>query len=179
MYDLACKVLCVDEVEVGRLARYEVSGAIPHVFHSRENNIVKKNGCEEILVPMTTDDVNWDDILIKILIECVDESDTIRNVSAESLDNHFALLDVVSFFEENNLLCTQVVVHPSRATEIPFFDVHESELCPENKAFFLPPPQFLGVLATRKDKQEIGMCVINSQFVVCLNFLNEKRDNFI
>jgi hypothetical protein len=171
MYDLAHKVLLFDEVPVGHLTRYEASDAMPLVFDSRENNIVKKNGYEDILVPMTTDDVNWDDALIKILIESVDESDTIRNVSAESLDNHFAWLDVASFFEENNLLCTQVVVHPSRATEMPNLDVHESELCPENKAFFLPPPQFLGVLATRKGKQEFGMSVINSQFVVCLNFL--------
>jgi hypothetical protein len=46
MYDLACKVLWFDEVPVGHLARYEVSDAIPLVFHSRENNIVKKMAME-------------------------------------------------------------------------------------------------------------------------------------
>jgi hypothetical protein len=84
---------------------------------------------------MTTDDVNWDDALIKILIESIDESDTIRNVSAESLDNHFAWLDVASFFEENNLLCTQVVVHPSRATEIPNLDVTNQNFALKTKLF--------------------------------------------
>jgi len=169
MYDLASKVLMVDEVPEENLARYEVDDTISLVFNPRENNIVKTSG-EEIFVPMTTNDVNWDYELIKMLIKSVDESDSSRNISAISLDNHDAWLDVASYFDDLDLMCSQVVVHPSRSAEMVLLNVHESELCPKNKAFFLAPPQFVGVLATRKNKQEFGMSVINSKFVVWINF---------
>jgi hypothetical protein len=171
MYDLASKVLMVDHVPGSLLARYELSeSSLSLVFWPEQNKIVKISNCEEILVPTTEDDINWDYELIQMLIQSVDESDTIRNISAESLDDHFAWLDVASCFQENELICSQVVVHPSRAVEMPLLDVHESELCPENKAFFLPPPQFMGVLAIRNNKTEFGMSILNSNSVVCFNF---------
>jgi hypothetical protein len=172
MYDLASKVLMVDHVPGSLLARYELSkSSVSLVFYPRTPSYIEKHFYNlEILVPTTEDDINWDYELIQMLIQSVDESDTIRNISAESLDDHFAWLDVASCFQENELICSKVVVHPSRAVEMPLLDVHESELCPENKAFFLPPPQFLGVLATRNNKTEFGMSVLNSNFVVCFNF---------
>lgn len=162
----------VDEVPDENFARYVVSiDTVSLVFYPRENDIVKKFGSEEILVPMTTENVNWDDELIKMLIESVNESDSSRNISAKNLDDWDAWTKIHSYFDGKDLRCTQVVVHPSRATtEVPLLNVHESELCPKNKAFFLPSPQFVGVLATRGNKQEFGMGIIYSEFVVCVNF---------
>lgn len=169
MHNLASKVLLVDEVPDENIARYEVSKSIALVFNPINNNIFKTSG-DEILVPMTTNDVNWDYKLIKMLIESVDESDSSRNIYAKSLGDHYAWLDVDSYFADLNIICGQVVVHPSRSEEMISLAVHESELCPQNKAFFLASPHFLGVLATRKNKQEFGISVINSEFIVCVNF---------
>ena len=176
MYDLASKVLMVDHVD-GVLPRYEVDvSSVSLIFYPRADKksyIEKHFYNNEVLIPTTTDEVNWDYELIQMLIQSVDESDTIRTISAKSLDDHFAWLDVASCFEENELICSQVVVHPSRSVEMPLLDVHESELCPINKAFFLAPPQFMGALATRNNKTEFGMGILNSNFVVCFNFENE------
>ncbi len=178
MYDLVSKVLMVDDVPVDNIARYEWTSSTKDalIFYPEQNKIVNKTGYEEVVVPLTTDDVNWDDFLIQMLIKSVDKSDSTRNLTTTSFDNHDTWLDVSSFFEENKLICYQVVVHPScdihmPCVHMPSINVHKSDLCPKNSAFFLAPPHFMGVFARKKSSQEFGMGILNPHFIVRVNLV--------
>ena len=171
MYDLASKVLIVDEVPEDNIARYEVSQyPVSLVFDPRDKEIYKESDGEEIFVPMTSDDVDWDSELIKMLVKSVEDAGPNRILSTKNLDDDDTWLAVLSYFDKLDLVCKQVVVHPSRAVDMDLIDVHQSELCPKDKAFFLPPFCFVGVLATREDRREFGMLLANTEVVVCVNF---------
>jgi hypothetical protein len=171
MDELSKKVLLWDRVPLEHLPRYETSDEpVSYVFSPMTGNIVRAHG-EEILVPLTKNDVNWDEVLIKML-EKSDRTMTTRETkltpTAETIDNHDLLLEVDSYFADMNVLCGQVVVHPDNSKEMPLFDVYETDLCPVDRVYFLAPPQFLGVLATKdfpNEPRQTGMSVINSQFV--------------
>lgn len=170
-YDLAQKVLMVDKVPEENLARYEFGPelGIPLIYNPNNHEIVETQNSTEVLAPLTTEDTNWDKVLIEILLKCVNNEDSSRNKTVSDFADHFNWLDIDAFFCDNEVMCTQVIIHTSQNCDLSSLDVHQSEYCPQNVAFFLPPPHFLGALATKKDKHEMGIVVINTNLVVKVN----------
>lgn len=163
--ELSKKVLMCDEVPLECLPRYEVpDDSVSIIYSPMTGNVVKSFGNEEILVPLTKKDVDWDKVLMQML-----EKASGPVIQAKSLDDIDLKLDVDTHFADMELVCAQVVIHPDNTFESRELDVHETDLCPKNEAYFLPPPAFLGVLATKNFPSEplqTGMSVINSGYVL-------------
>ena len=162
--DLASKVLRTDSVPYGLLPRYVLWGKPAFVYHSKEKKNVKIIDSEEILVPMTEEDVNWDEIFLQMLSMCV-ENDSDRDIVVKDLQNWS------KYFDDNDIdakqIIAQIIAHPSCPhIGIPLVSVHTSLLCPEDTVFVLLEPQYLGVLATRDNREEYGMSIIGPEYVV-------------
>ncbi len=169
-----------DQVPLEHLPRYEISSkTTSYVFSPMNGNIVKTYGGEEILIPLTKNDVNWDEVLVQML-EKSDRTMTTRETkltqTIEAIDNHELLLEVESYFSDLDAICSQIVVHPDNFKEMPLFDIHETDLCPLDRVYFLAAPAFLGVFATKdfpNESRQAGMSVINSQFVFGVDIKTE------
>lgn len=161
MIDLASKVLLLDSVPYGNLARYVLHQLPAFVYYQKDNKIAKITAGEEILVPMTESDVNWDEILFQMLNMSV-ENNSDRDKVVKNLHN------LTSYFDDKYIDAKQIITHPSFPHPVVsrFVKVHTSLLCSENTVFVLPEPQYLGVFATRDDRKEYGMSIICPQYVV-------------
>lgn len=178
--ELSKKVLMCDEVPLENLPRYEVpNDAVSIIYSPMTGNVVKSSGAEEILIPLTKKDVDWDKVLIQMLeksARVMTSRETKLGITAKSLDDIDLKLDVDTHFSDLQLICAQVVTHPDNAFESSELDVRETDLCPKDKAYFLPPPQFLGVLATKNFPSEplqAGMSIVNSQYVLEVELLEK------
>jgi hypothetical protein len=181
MKSLTEKILFADVLNENQLARYEINGSRYLTYHNgtiadRKTKsifrfvICKELGDEEVLVTTTEDEVNWDEVLMEMLIKSVPETNEDRNITSEKLNDPLCLFKIQAQFEKKDIVLRQVVVHPSKYVDMPMysFDIIQSELCPVDSAFFLPPPQFLGVLVLKKSETGIGL--LNPDFVIRLNF---------
>jgi len=169
-----------DDIPLGNLARYEVQeGTVSIIYSPMSGSLVKSSGNPEMVIPLTTKDVDWDKVLIDMLeksTRVMTSRETKLGITAESLDDIDLKLDVDTHFSDLQLICAQVVKHPDNAFESRELDVHETDLCPKDKAYFLPPCQFLGVFATKNFPSEplqAGMSIINSQYVLEVELLGK------
>jgi hypothetical protein len=168
--ELCNKVLMRDELPLDNLARYETQDqAISIIYSPMTGKIVMSAGQEEMVIPLTKNDIDWDQVLMDMLEKSTSMRPEKETIKGESIDDINIMLDVDSRFSDMELICTQVVVHPDNAKELPSLEVHETDLCPKDKAYFLPSPMFLGVIATKQfpvEPIQVGMSVINSQYVL-------------
>jgi len=164
------KILCTDVLNENQLGRYIVNGSRCLTYHN--GKIVEETGGEEVLISTTEDEVNWDEVLMEMLIKSVPETNEDRNITSEKLNDPLCILDAQSYIESRDVMLGQVVVHPSKYVNMPMysFDIIQSELCPVDSAFFLPPSQFLGVHVLKKSETGVGL--LNPDFVVRMNFTN-------
>jgi hypothetical protein len=168
MKSLTEKILCTDVLNGNQLGRYEVDGS--RCLTYRNGKIVEETGGEEVLITTTEDEVNWDEVLMEMLIKSVPESDKDRNIASERLNDPLCILKAQSHFEKKDVTLRCVVVHPSKYVNMPMysFDIIQSELCPVDSAFFLPMSWFLGAHVLKKSETGIGL--LNPDFVVRMNF---------
>lgn len=158
--DLASKVLMTDSVPYDNLARYMLWGRPAFVYYPKEKKIVKIIDSEEILVPMTEEYVNWDEIFLQMLNMSV-ENDSDRDIVVKDLQNWS------KYFDDKDVDAKKIIAHPSCPhLGIPLADIHTSLLCPEDTVFVLPEPQYLGVLVTRDNREQYGMSIMCPDYVV-------------
>lgn len=140
--------------------RYESELNAPKLFYNPDSECVERqNDGEEVIVPTTSKEVNWEKVLFDLLLESAKPTPEDKEVPHEIM--------AAAFFEEKELLCENVVKHPSNKYT-PIMDdlnVYESEFCPKNSIFFLPPAQYFGVFPETAGKRERGMAIINPLFV--------------
>lgn len=171
-----------DKIPLEVLARYEVPDDSIAIIYSPMTGNTVKSSQPEIVIPLTKKDVDWDKTLIEMLkksTRVMTSRETKLGISAKTINDIDLKLDVDAHFAELALICSQVIVHPDNAVGINELDVHETDLCPKDKAYFLPAPQFLGVLATKdfpSEPTQVGMSILNSQYVLDVE-LKESPDS--
>lgn len=155
------KILMIDEVPDGLLARYMTGGSPTIVFDPDKNTINKISGdCEEILVPMSDTKYDWKDILVSLLMESIDENNLQQNRTVESLDHRLF----------NSTRTTYAIAHPSVEPNNQFERWHKLDNCPKNTVFLIDHPGCIGIFA--KNSSSTGMCIMNPKLIRRINIVN-------
>lgn len=161
------QVLMCDEIPSGNIARYELMDDVVAIVYSpRTQKIVRAAGAE-ILVPETneSEDESWDNVLMMLLDKSTKPE---RVMSAKSIDDAELLTKVNRVFDDMEIYDWQVIVNPLSAKPIDELNMIESTICPQDRAYFVPMPAFLGVVPTR-NKKPTGMSVINPHLVITID----------
>ena len=163
--ELSKNVLLYDSLESDQIPLYDNYPVLgqPLLYSPITDTIIQCKDCDSVLVPVTKNEVDWDKVLMRIIDRC---SENTEKLKTSSLDTEL-IMEIESKFDELDAHCTQVILHPSKKSEIMSqnFDIHETDLCPENQVYFLPSPQFMGVFVNR-DNTEKGMAIMNHYLVI-------------
>lgn len=153
-------ILMYDKLPQRRLARYQTKQPTPKLTYLTDSESIREEvGYEETLVLTTPKETNWEKVLLDLLMKSAKPTPEDKEIPYEIMAS--------AFFVEQEVICTNVIKHPSNKYT-PIMDdlnVYESEFCPKNSIFFLPPAQFLGVFPETHNKEERGMAILNSNFV--------------
>ena len=110
-----------DDIPLGNLARYEVQeGTVSIIYSPMSGNLVKSSGNPEMVIPLTTKDVDWDKVLIDMLeksTRVMYSRETKLGITAESPDDIDLKQEVETPFSDLHLISPQVVNPPKNPLE--------------------------------------------------------------